>query len=260
MELTPAQLRVAGCLVEKAMTTPDNYPLTMNSLIAACNQTTNRDPVVQYEERIVDDALANLKSAGLARVVFSRGNRVDKYRHVLDEALRVSPAELAILGVLMLRGPQTVNELRTRTDRLHRFADLDEVESTLQGLAERPEPLVRLLERQPGQREARWTHVLGREATPPPANSPRSPAHTQTSVASSSEGDRIAALEARVARLEKLVAEGYKHGMTPGDDDDTDATPVPPPPADVAPSATGVVTGDDEEVREAPPSEDAGEA
>ena len=205
MELTPAQLRVAGCLVEKSMATPDNYPLTMNALIAACNQTTNREPVVSYEQRIVDDALANLKSAGLVRELFSRGNRVEKYRHVLEEALHVSPAELAVLCVLMLRGPQTVNELRTRTERLHRFDDLDAVEATLRELAARQEPLVRLLERQPGQREARWTHLLGREetgvvtaASAPSAErvEPRAP-----------EEDRVAALEARVAALEAKLDE-----------------------------------------------------
>ena len=209
MELTPAQLRVAGSLVEKSMATPDNYPLTMNALIAACNQTTNREPVVSYEERIVDDALANLKSAGLVRELFSRGNRVEKYRHVLDEALRVSPPELAVLCVMMLRGPQTLNELRTRTERLHRFDDHDAVETTLRGLADRPDPLVRLLERQPGQREARWTHLLGREApaSAPPTDFGAPEALTVPRVHQSHRNDRLEALEARVAALEKKIAE-----------------------------------------------------
>lgn len=212
VELTPAQLRVAGCLVEKAMATPDNYPLTMNALIAACNQTTNRDPVVSYEQRIVDDALANLKSAGLARELFSRGNRVEKYRHVLDEALRVSPAELAILCVLMLRGPQTVNELRTRTERLHRFDDLEAVEATLRDLSSRHDPLVRLLERQPGQREARWMHLLGRSETGvvTAASAPaaeRVEAQVEAPRPAAADDDRVAALEARVAALEAKLDE-----------------------------------------------------
>jgi uncharacterized protein len=196
VELTPAQLRVAGSLVEKSMATPDNYPLTMNALIA--------------EERIVDDALANLKSAGLVRELFSRGNRVEKYRHVLDEALRVSPPELAVLCVMMLRGPQTLNELRTRTERLHRFDDHDAVETTLRGLADRPEPLVRLLERQPGQREARWTHLLGREAPAPPTflQSSASAGHGRAEKSDvEPQGDRLAELEARVTALEKKIAE-----------------------------------------------------
>ena len=207
VDLTPAQLRVAGCLVEKSMATPDNYPLTMNALIAACNQTTNRDPVVEYEQRIVDDALANLKSMGLVRELFSRGNRVEKYRHVVDEVLRVSPAELALLCVLMLRGPQTVNELRTRTERLHRFDDLDAVEATLRDLAARPEPMVRLLERQPGQREARWMHLLGREETGVVTATSAPTVERAEPRPPPPEDDRLAALEARVAALEAKLQE-----------------------------------------------------
>src|SRR5438477_11851778 len=113
--LTPVQVRVAASLVEKDLLTPDNYPLSMNALLAACNQTSNRHPVVDYDEHTVANALENLKGAGLARVVYSKGMRVDKYRHVLDEALRVDRPALAVLSVLMLRGSQTAAELRTRT-------------------------------------------------------------------------------------------------------------------------------------------------
>jgi uncharacterized protein YceH (UPF0502 family) len=162
-ELTPEDLRVLGCLVEKQMTTPDNYPLSSNALVNACNQTTNREPVVNYSEREVDQVMLRLREYGLARTVRGEGQRVHKHKHVLGEALGVEDPSLALLSVLMLRGPQTVNELKTRTERHGTGLDLGGVERALQRLAESDEPLVRLLPRRPGEREPRWMHLLGGE-------------------------------------------------------------------------------------------------
>ncbi len=161
MNLTPVQARIVGCLIEKEMTTPDNYPLTMNALLSACNQTSNRSPVTRLDEATVSNALENLRAVKIVRIVYSRSNRADKFRHVLDEALAVEPDILAVLSVLMLRGAQTASELRSRTERLHPFADQEDVEDTLRRLASRQEPLVARLERQPGQKENRWAHLLG---------------------------------------------------------------------------------------------------
>ena len=143
------------------MATPDNYPLTMNGLLAACNQTSNRNPVTRLDEATVGNALENLRAMNLVRIVYSRSNRADKYRHVLDEMLALEPEHLALLSVLMLRGPQTASELRARTERLHAFEDQEEVDEVLRYLAGRNEPLVARLERQPGQKENRWAHLLG---------------------------------------------------------------------------------------------------
>jgi len=158
--LTPEELRVVACLVEKQLTTPDSYPLTENAVVAACNQLSNRNPVVAYDNNIVRVTLTALRQRGLARVVHTPGARVPKHRHIIDEALGLSKAEVALLTVLALRGPQTVGELRTRTERMHDFS-LSEVEETLEALATRPEPLVVRLERQPGQKEARYAQLLG---------------------------------------------------------------------------------------------------
>lgn len=196
--MTPVQQRVIGCLVEKELTTPDQYPLSMNALLAACNQTTNRDPVVQLDQRVVENALENLKAEGLVRVIFSRGNRVDKYRHVLPEKLELDGPAVAVLAVLLLRGPQTAAELRTRTERLHAFASTEEVERVLERLAAREPALATLLPRQPGRKEPRWAHLLGAAAAVAPA--PDEPAAV-TVVALPNE-DRLTALEARVAALE----------------------------------------------------------
>jgi uncharacterized protein YceH (UPF0502 family) len=167
IQLTPTQQRVVGALIEKELATPDNYPLSMNALLTACNQTTSRDPVMDLDEKTVGNTLENLKAAGITRLVTGKGMRVDKYRHVLHEALDLNRAELALTAVLMLRGPQTLNELKARTDRMHGFADQAEVEAALQRLASRPRPLVELLPRQPGERAARWTHLLGPRAAEP---------------------------------------------------------------------------------------------
>ena len=194
MQLTPVQVRILGCLVEKERTTPDNYPLTMNALLNACNQTTNRHPVVSLTEATVQNALENLRAAGLLRVDFSRSNRAEKYRHVLDEVLDASDAELALLGVLMVRGPQTSAELRARSERLHRFADQAAVDATLDRLADRQEPLVVRLAPGPGLKEARWAHLLAGE-TPPDAVAPA------PGPARSGRADRIDALESALALL-----------------------------------------------------------
>ena len=161
MQRTPVEIRILGCLVEKHLTTPDNYPLSTNALVAACNQRSNRDPVVDFDERTIDTAMMELRADGLARTV--TGGRTNKHRHVLHEALGLDERALALLGVLMLRGPQTVGELRIRTERAATFIDLDEVEATLAELAALEQPLVRRLERRPGQKEPRWVHLLGGE-------------------------------------------------------------------------------------------------
>jgi uncharacterized protein YceH (UPF0502 family) len=198
VELSPVQVRVLGCLLEKERATPDNYPLTMNALLNACNQTTNRNPVVSFNEPTVDSAISNLRAAGLVRVVYSRSNRAEKYRHVLDEALGADDAELAVLSVLMVRGPQTSAEVRARTERLHPFADQAEVEATLVRLAERPDPLVVRLPPAPGQKEARWAHLLAGEVAPDSAASATEPARTPRT-------DRIEALESALAALTQEV-------------------------------------------------------
>jgi uncharacterized protein len=161
VKLTPVQSRIVGCLIEKEMATPDNYPLTMNALLAACNQTSNRNPVTKFDEATVSNALLNLRSDNVVRIVYSRSNRADKYRHVLDEIFAIEPQHMALLSVLMLRGPQTAGELRTRTERLHPFTSQEEVDAALRELAGRSEPLVARLERRPGQKESRWAHLLG---------------------------------------------------------------------------------------------------
>lgn len=155
------EVRVLGCLIEKAATVPDSYPMTLNALRTACNQSTSRDPVVDYDEGTVERALDALRAAGVSRIVYSRSNRAPKYRHVADEAYDLSRAELALISVLLLRGPQTVGELKARTERQHAFADTDAVADGLDALARRQPPLVERLERRPGQKDARWIHRLG---------------------------------------------------------------------------------------------------
>jgi len=175
--LDSVQIRVLGCLLEKQQTTPDAYPLTLNSLRLACNQSTSRDPVVDYDEATVRDAAQRLGQRGWARLASYHGSRSTKYRQLFDEALGLSPDERALLCVLMLRGPQTLGELKQRSEKLHTFVDLAAVEDTLERLTARE--LGRWLERRPGQKEARYTHLLevdgpaaaavASDAEPPPA-------------------------------------------------------------------------------------------
>jgi uncharacterized protein YceH (UPF0502 family) len=164
MELTAPETRVLGCLLEKELATPNAYPLTLNAALAAANQTSNRDPVVSYDEPEVTDALAGLRQKGAARVVLGSGHRAEKYRHTLEEVWGLDEQHRAVLAVMMLRGPQTVGELRQRTERLARFDSLAEVEQVLRLLAHREEPLARRLERGPGQKEARWVELFSGEA------------------------------------------------------------------------------------------------
>jgi uncharacterized protein len=170
--LDPVQLRVLGCLLEKQQATPDAYPLTLNSLRLACNQTTSREPVVDYDEATVREAAQRLGQRGWARLASYHGSRTTKYRHLLDEALGLSPSERALLCVLMLRGPQTLGELKQRTEKLHAFARLEDVEEGLDRLTDRD--LGRWLERRPGQKEARYVQLLG-QGDDAPASDPRPP-------------------------------------------------------------------------------------
>jgi uncharacterized protein YceH (UPF0502 family)/phospholipid N-methyltransferase len=159
-DLTAHETRVLGCLIEKEATTPDAYPLTVNSLRNACNQSTSRSPVMAMSDHEVESALGSLRERGLTRTVHSTSNRATKYRHVVPDALGLDGPGTAVLSVLMLRGEQTVGELKTRTDRQHSFRSTDEVTGTLTELARRDEPLVMRQERQPGQKDARWVHLL----------------------------------------------------------------------------------------------------
>jgi uncharacterized protein YceH (UPF0502 family) len=167
VDLTAAEIRVLGCLLEKQRTTPDTYPLTLNALRGACNQSTNRDPVVDYDEATIRDAVARLARRRWARLASGAGSRASKYRHLLDEALTSAPDELAVLCVLMLRGAQTPGELKARTERLHPFAGLDALHATLDELVERE--LVVQLPRRPGQKVERYAHRLSDDEAPEPA-------------------------------------------------------------------------------------------
>ena len=200
---TAEQCRVLGCLVEKEATVPDSYPLTLNALRAACNQTSNRDPVVDYDERAVTDALTALKERRVARFVHpSHGERATKYRHVLDEAWGLAPGELAVLAVLVLRGPQTPGELRARTERYPGGSEARATLDALDALAGRDEPLVVELPRQPGQKEQRWAHLLEGDVD-------LEALATAAAPRGSSRDGRLDELEAEVAELRRLVDHLY---------------------------------------------------
>jgi uncharacterized protein YceH (UPF0502 family) len=196
MDADAVEMRVLGCLIEKQRTTPDAYPLSLNSLRLACNQATARDPVVAYEEHEIKAALDRLSNRGWTRLASGASSRALKYRHLLDEALELSGPELSLLAVLLLRGAQTVGELKQRSERLHRFASIPEVAQTLDVLAQRE--LVEQLERRPGQKDERWRQLLGGDTQ-------------ETAVAPGSRepqprgGDRIGAVEERLERLERAL-------------------------------------------------------
>jgi uncharacterized protein YceH (UPF0502 family) len=202
-DLTTIGARVLGVLLEKQLTTPDAYPLTLNALTNGCNQTSNREPVVQYEPYQVETAALALKVQGLVRVVHpGSGERATKYRQVADEALGLTPPERALVGALLVRrSPQTVSELKTRTERLHSFASAADVEATLEALASRTSPLVAVVEPRAGQKERRWLQLLEGDAEGRAASSAPS-----TVTGSTRGGGRVDELEERIAALEARVA------------------------------------------------------
>jgi uncharacterized protein YceH (UPF0502 family) len=199
INLSAAETRVLGCLIEKQRTTPDVYPLSLNTLRLATNQSTNRDPVVDYDEAVIRDALHRLERRGLTRLASGAGSRAAKYRHLLAEALPMDSAEQAIVCVLMLRGPQTPGELKQRTERMHAFTDLADVHSTLEQLIERR--LVARLDRRPGHKEERYMQLLQDDGEAELAPSPA------TRSAPAGESPPLNGLHERVARLEAEVAE-----------------------------------------------------
>lgn len=192
-------LRVLGSLIEKEITTPDNYPLTLNALVAACNQTSNRDPVLGVDEATVSRSLDELSRRSLARGVHRSDSRAMRYRHLLAESMSLHQAEIAVMCVLMLRGAQTAGEIRTRTARLFEFVDLTHVDVTLQALMTLPSPLVAQLPRRPGQKEVRYAHLLSGE--PQVEVGERGPAVDMV------EADRVEALEHAVESLRTEMGE-----------------------------------------------------
>lgn len=207
MALTDEEVRILGCLIEKGATTPDQYPLSTNALVNACNQKSNRYPTVDFAERLVVDTMLLLRPAGLARTV--TGGRADKHKHVLDEAWGVSNDELALLAIIMLRGPQSPGELKTRTDRYPTshgsgFEELSQVEAVLAGLAARQVPLVLNIGRGSGQSQDRWAHLLGSEVPDVNDVAPTS-GGGGGGRSSSALAARVEQLEARLATLEEAL-------------------------------------------------------
>jgi uncharacterized protein len=207
VDLLESEVRVLGALLEKQRTTPDAYPLSLNALRSATNQSTNRDPVVDYDEATIRDALHRLSRRRWARLASGPGSRAAKYRHLVDEALGLGPPELSVLTVLMLRGPQTPGELRARTERLYAFTDAETLHRALDTLIERE--LVARLQRRPGQKEERYMHLLSDEAEPaaaaaPSPSVPDIPPPRPAPTPAQTDSD---AAEQRLARLEREMAE-----------------------------------------------------
>ena len=193
--------RVLGCLMEKERTVPDQYPLTMNALVSACNQSSSREPIMALDDFEVDASITSMKAQGLLRIVHpSHGRSVTRYRQVAVEKYELDEAAAAVMAVLLVRGPQTVAELRSRTERLHGFESAAEVETSLQQLQDGA--LVRLLERHVGQKEQRWQQLIAEEAQPVAG-----PATVVPAAVSGSMADRVAQLEERVAKLESALAD-----------------------------------------------------
>ncbi|NEZ05101.1 DUF480 domain-containing protein [Wenzhouxiangella sp. XN201] len=202
MRLSAVEARVLGCLIEKESTTPDAYPLTLNATTTACNQKTSREPVMKLEPGRVGQALRELERKNLVRHDFS--SRAERYRHTAEKGLELTEAQLALIALLMLRGPQTVNELLTRTERIHRFEDADDVVYALDRLAQKQPPMVVRLPRQSGQREDRYMHLLcGPVDSHQPARAESAP--IESAPARDVMLERIEALEARVAELENRI-------------------------------------------------------
>jgi uncharacterized protein YceH (UPF0502 family) len=201
--LTEIEVRVLGVLIEKQITTPEYYPLTLNSLTAACNQKNNRNPVMSLTESDVDHALDSLREKNLAYVFHGSTSRVPKYKHVAPEVLQLNPAELAAMCVLMLSGAQTIGEIRTRGSRLHDFKSLEEVDEMLRGLSGRDsDPLVMKLPRQPGQKDARYAHLLSGQ---PEVEATEESVLPSRSARREHEGDRVSKLDEQVQTLTKQI-------------------------------------------------------
>lgn len=199
-KLSEIEARIIGALIEKQLTTPEYYPLTLNALVAACNQKTNREPVVAYTEAEVQKSLDELREKNLAYVFYGSTSRVPKYKHILDKVYELESSEIAVICVMMLRGAQTLGELRERSHRLYEFSGLGEVNDTLDNLVRRDEPLVIKLERQPGQKEVRYAHLLSGEVS--------ATAYTPKTIAvGTAGGERIEKLEAEVAALQNEITE-----------------------------------------------------
>jgi len=196
-----AEIRILGCLVEKQRTTPDQYPLSLNALRLACNQATNRDPVVDYDDAEIRGALDRLSRRGWVRLASGPGSRVAKYRHLLDDALGRVPSQIALLAVLMLRGPQTPGELKQRVERLYPYPSIEDVDQALEALA--AAELAEKLARRPGQSQDRWRQLLGGNGE---ADAPRS-TNVESVTVTQAPPERPGPLEERVARLEEQMAE-----------------------------------------------------
>ena len=194
-QLTEVEARIIGALVEKQLTTPEYYPLTLNALVAACNQKTNREPVVAYDDETIERTLENLRDKNLAYVFYGSSSRVPKYKHMLPQVYELDERETAVMCVLLLRGAQTIGELNQRTGRLYEFSGLDEINETLEGLAKRDEPLVIRLERLPGQKEGRYAHLLSGEIDLEAISNLREVS------SGSSKNDRISELEREIENL-----------------------------------------------------------
>jgi len=203
LQLDNIEVRALGSLIEKDVTTPDYYPLSLNALVNACNQKNNRDPVMSLDEAAVRGALESLHDKGLAGPAGGADSRVTKYEHRLQEVFNFSRGETAVLCVLLLRGPQTPGELRGRSERMHRFEDLTDVQSVLQRLMQREPPLVKMLSRQPGEKESRYVHLLAGEVEDIGAG-----AFPPTIAAITPAGaDRLAHLEEEVASLRREMSD-----------------------------------------------------
>src|SRR6266850_322468 len=201
--LNDVECRVLGSLVEKEITTPEYYPLSLNALVNACSQKSNREPAMNLDEAAVQQALHSLDGQSLVRSISAAHSRVTKYEHRLQESFNFYRHEIAILCVLLLRGPQTPGELRTRAERMHPFDDLSAVQSSLQHLMKREPPLVKVLPRQPGTKEARYAHLLAGDVEVSDAG----PAFEATAASLNADGERIAILEEKIAGLQKEIAE-----------------------------------------------------
>jgi uncharacterized protein YceH (UPF0502 family) len=197
--LSEIEVRILGSLIEKQITTPEYYPLTLNSLTLACNQKSNRHPVTGYAEGAVGDALETLRLKNLAYVFYGSTNRVPKYKHVVPEYFELNPPETALMCGLMLRGWQTPGELRGRTERLFNFTGLEQIDETLHTLAQRDTPLVRVLPRLPGQKESRWAHLLFGEI--PESALAEAEQHSGRSASREGAAERIAAMETELASV-----------------------------------------------------------